>query len=217
MRLSTPALVVCLLAASASAQTQYRTIAAPGTTIGGHTFSDQDEIGSVAISENGKAAFITHWKTGSHNHSAVFTEDRIVVQDGYTAGDFLIYAIPLYADLAISNQGLVAYFAATVEKANPLDLATGGGIFVERRFLVSEGPERHPAIFLDEDESAVLHHSATRRERIDGQGRRPIIGVSRPKLGQSQPFSLPFASFNAKGQGVIAINHDRGFAVFVSR
>ena len=86
-------------------------IASPGMTIGGHKFDKTTRIGGAVMNRRGDVAFVASWKRHGESHTAIFTADRIVAQEGDVFGLDTIARISLHPDLRISEYGVVSYTA----------------------------------------------------------------------------------------------------------
>jgi hypothetical protein len=234
MKIITPVFLITALALSPAVKAQqpryaFRTVAQPGTIIGGRTFTRETVIGSAALNDAGEAAFIA--KAPSPQPVAVFTSRRIVAKEGDVIGGKYLVLIPPDAILAINNAGQVAYeawYADSWQRASAMDYS-GRGIFVDDH-LASDAVfdargNALPFIFTDDGRIVIEnpHTSpvspspknapARLRLKLPRESVDITTGANRPaqrkQAAVEHPALAPFPT-NHRGQIVIPVNFDGG-------
>lgn len=151
-----PLILTLLLSTAAWSQQpssvyEFRVLVQPGMTIGGHTFTPDTIIDSVALNDNGETAFVVHWRNrDGQTSAAVFTPERLVAHESESTGGNFIVVIPADGRLAINAAGQVAFEAIYGEEP---DLAEGwDGIFVDGHLALrrSQDSEGSPFTFTDD-------------------------------------------------------------------
>jgi hypothetical protein len=228
MKIITPVFLITALALSPAVKAQqpryaFRTVAQPGTIIGGRTFTRETVIGSAALNDAGEAAFIA--KEPSPHPVAVFTSRRIVAKEGDVIGGKYIVLIPPDAILAINNAGQVAYeawYADSWQRASAMDYS-GRGIFVDDH-LASDAVfdargNASPFIFTDDGRIVFEHQGpaspaskntpARLRLKLPRESVDITTGTNRPaqrkQAAVEHPALAPFP-VNHRGQIVIPVN-----------
>ena len=216
---------------------EYRVIAQPGMTIGGHLFSPKTTVESAALNDLGGTAFVAHWIDAGAQHGAVFTANELVAYEGDVIDGKRIVAITNDCKVAINAAGQIAFSAAYTE--NPLDAWTDntrwGTFLTDRLALTSE--DHQPPQFTLTDDGRVLpfpghkfapsrympiptlpKHAPLERFQI---GKLKLPGLADTKAQTQQPScaadrpcypASPFADLrgNLHGQFLIPINFPPG-------
>lgn len=233
MKTITHVILIAALALATSAEAQqpstryaFRTVAQPGTIIGGRTFTRETIIGSAALNESAEVAFVAS-EPSSNTVFTVFTSRRIVVREGDLVGGKYILLIPADAILAINNAGQVAYeawYADTREMALSGD-PTGRGIFVDDRLASDAVFDAHgnaaPFIFTDDGRIVIQHPHASPaspspknaparlRLKLPRESVDITTGANRPaqrkQAAVEHPALAPFP-VNHRGQILIPVN-----------
>ena len=182
MKTITHAVLITALALSAvkaqpSAGYVFRTVAQPGSIIGGRTFTEKTIIGSAALNDVAEVAFVASVPSPLPIAVfAVFTSRRIVAREGDVIGGKHILLIPPDAILAINNAGQVAYeawYADTREMALSGD-PSGRGIFVDDHLASDAVFDAHghaaPFIFTDDGRIVLQNSVFLQRSPISNRG-----------------------------------------------
>jgi hypothetical protein len=136
----------------------FRVIAQPGMTIGGHTFTPATTIQSVALNDAGQVAFIARWIDAGIEHVSVLATDRIIIKEGDGTEYHRIASIPTDATVEIDNQGHIAYAARYSDiPADAWADDTRWGIFVDQHLVVSLDGEKIPTFTLTDGGNVMLN------------------------------------------------------------
>jgi len=177
-------------------------VVAPGTTIGGHTFT-KDTVYKLfsfgpqaAVNDNGEVVFTAQWADKSRPdgvYGGIYTAKRVVVEDGDSA-DGGITIIHILGNLRINNKGQVSYQAQYKDKTCPLCT----GIFIEKT-LVPPMP-----VTVYQDRTFPGRWSLT----DDGD---LIIPIGRTLFGpkrQAFPLPLPGPKFRGSTYDTLVVGND---------
>jgi hypothetical protein len=226
------ALPTAVKAQQPSTRYVFRTVAQPGTIIGGRTFTRETVIGSAALNDSGEVAFVASESTSRPNTVfTVFTSRRIVAREGDVIGGKYILLIPPDAILAINNAGQVAYeawYADTKEMAASGD-PSGRGIFVDDHLASDAVFDAHgnaaPFIFTDDGRIVIENPHASPvspspkntparlRLKLPRESVDIATGTNRPaqrKQAAVEHHALAPFPINHRGQIVIPVNFDSG-------
>jgi hypothetical protein len=208
----------------------FRTVAQPGTIIGGRTFTRETVIGSAALNDAAEVAFVASEPSPLPIAVfAVFTSRRIVAREGDVIGGKYILLIPPDAILAINNAGQVAYeawYADTKEMALSGD-PSGRGIFVDDHLAsdaVFDARGNAAAFVFTDDGRIVFEHQgpaspapkntpARIRLKLPRDSVSVTAGERRPAERKpsalESPALAPFPK-NHRGQILVPVNFDSG-------
>jgi hypothetical protein len=163
MRLTLAATLFVTAAALNNANAQpttydFRVIAQPGMTIGGHTFTPRTTIESVALNDAGNVVFLAHWNDAGAEYGGIFTADRIIAMESAVIDANRIGTITKDCAVAINNAGQIA-FSAPYGDVLDLEMENARwGIFVDKHLMLRiEDYEKVPAFMLSEDGQVTLN------------------------------------------------------------
>ncbi len=171
MRIVTFVLSFASFAAALEAQPasfDFKALAKPGASIGGHEFGTRASVGSVALNNTGEAAFAAYDGDGP-DAGAVFTSRRIVAKPGDALGGKIVMSIPRGVHVAINDAGQVAFEAWYADNRQVANAGaySGLGIFVGEQLVLKTAlgdKEAPPAFTLAEDGQVSLADAARTAE-----------------------------------------------------
>lgn len=239
MKIITPVFLITALTLSPAVKAQqpraryaFRTVAQPGSSVAGRTFTEKTIIGSAVLNDVTEIAFVASEPSPLPIAVfTVFTSRRVVAREGDVIGGKHILLIPPDAILAINNAGQVAYeawYADTKEMAASGD-PSGRGIFVDDH-LASDAVfdargNALPFIFTDDGRIVIENPHASPvfpspknapariRLKLPRESVDITTGVNRPaqrkQAAVEHPALVPFP-MNHRGQIVIPVNFDGG-------
>ena len=185
------ALAPAVKAQQAATAYVFRSVAQPGTIIGGRTFTDQTTISSAVLNDLGEAAFVVTEIGPQPN--AVLTSRRIVARQGDLIDGKYISLLRADAAIAINNAGQVAYeawFADTKEILSSGE-ASGRGIFVDNHLAFSAPLDSEfPAFTLTDDGKIVMQSPSPSRAPASARVKPDILGRIRIRTPKDLPISI---------------------------
>jgi hypothetical protein len=202
MNIKTVSLLATALLFSIGARAQqpptaydFRAVAQPGMTIGGHLFTPNTTIQSIDLNDKGEVAFVAVWTDSGRDYGAIFGPHGIIAQEGYTDGT-RFGLVTEDCTVAISNAGQVAYSILYTSEIYDALMESGlWGIFIDKRLALSAESmklssrlQKPPTFVLSADGKIILKteisaSGAAASPRTPGKsGSLDRLGVKPPQL-----------------------------------
>jgi len=181
----------------------FKSLAKPGVSIGGHAFSSRASVGNVALNNAGEAAFIVYDGDGPES-GAVYTSKRIVAKSGDAMGGKIVMSIPPGSHVAVNDAGQVAFEAwyADNKQVATAGAFSGLGVFVGDHLVLktSLGEKEAPPTFALAEDGQVSLADTARTPEAPVQPAQKSSGSMLDRVRVKIPKGLPVTIAQGPGR-----------------